>query len=110
EAFEPHSDVDEDRQDEGDQEIAADLPEPEELGSDDVADDHRPVSPPELTQSAVPERIAFIDIAAVPRDEDFHGVSVSHQGSREQHELVHVLDVVKTYDFLETEYLAGHDQ
>src|SRR5690606_25872448 len=94
EALEPHADVDEDCEDEGDQQVAADFPEPEELGCDDVTDDHRAVSPPEFTQGAIPERVTFVNVAAVPCDEKFHRVGVAHHGSREKHELVHVLDVV----------------
>ena len=117
EALKPHANVDEDGQGENNQHAGADLLEPEELGHDDVAGDHCPEGPPirgrggmheraeneRVRRAVVEEQKALIRIAAIPGNEELHGVGVAHNRAGGQGHLAHQLDVPHGDDVFELE-------
>ena len=92
-SFEPHPRVGKHDNRENDPWILAAVFKPEELGSGDVAGDHRPVGPPVGTESAIGEGVDFEGVATVPSDKELHGVGVADERASQQNNLTHIIDV-----------------
>src|ERR1043166_6702779 len=70
--------------------------EPEELGRHEIAEEHPdPPIPPVRTKDAVVERELLVLIAAVPGNEELHRIGVADNGSRQQDDLRHLVDVLR---------------
>src|SRR4030095_566944 len=111
EALEPHAYVDEERGDKHDHQVASPASDPEDLGNQQVAGHHGPVSPPIGPRRPVNEGEALVDVSAVPGDEKLDNVGITYHHAREQHDLVHVLQVVNGDVSLQLEDLSGdHEQ
>src|SRR5690554_3534683 len=119
-ALEPHTDVDEDRRDEHERHVRAELLRPEELRRDHVAADHRPIGPIERAPVAVmvgrseaeavmEEDPALVGVTRIPGDEELHRIGVSDHETRREHELIHELEVLHGGDVLEAED-GPHDE
>src|SRR3954471_2662877 len=111
EAFEPHPDVHKNREDEDNDHARANALEPEQLRADDVATDHRPISPPIRTEGAVLECVEFVRIAAVPGDEELHAVGVTDDRTGSEDHLAHEFNVPNGYNILQpAERSQGNEQ
>ena len=106
EALKPHAHVDEEAEDEHQRNAGANLLEPEELRSDDVATHHDPIRPRVLTEGAVHECKLFVQRAGVPGDEEFHPVRIANHASGHQDDLVHVVQVAERDQVLQSEQLT----
>ena len=94
EALEPHPEIDEDRDDEQRRQVGADLPEPEQLRHEGVADDHGPAGPPHRPEGAAEEGGLLERVAAVPRHEVLHRVGVEQDRAGQQGQLGQVVEVI----------------
>ena len=93
-ALKPHARVGEHHDGQNDPWVLATVFEPEKLRGGYVAGDHRPVRPPVGSKGTVRKGVDFKGVAAVPRDKELHRVGVTDQGSGEQNDLAHVVDVL----------------
>ena len=109
EAFEPHAHVHTHDHEHHDGDAGAALAEPEQLGRDHVAENHDPVRPGMLTGGPVHEDKPFVGSLRIPRNEEFHGVGVAHNRTRQQNHLVHVFKVTHGDEVLQSPDLAGGD-
>jgi hypothetical protein len=78
EAFEPHADVDDDRENENRDQILPEPFEPEKLRDDDITRDHRNPAPLIRPERTIHEMELFHRTAAVPRYEELHRIGVSN--------------------------------
>jgi len=109
EAFEPHTDVHENRDCEHGRNARPDALEPEKLRREHVAAPHRPIRPLVRTECAVCESKTFVFVSTVPSDEVLHRVRVTDHRSGHENDLVHVLEVPDRDQTLESERLTRHD-
>ena len=109
ETLKPHTDVDEDGCNEQEWDVRAKLLRPEELRRNNVAANHRPVSPGVGTEESVDEGKAFVGVTTVPRHEELDAVRVTDESTGQQHDLRHVFEVANGNQVLQTEHNPRHN-
>src|SRR4029434_7568509 len=93
EALEPHADVHEQREDEQQHDVVAHLAEPAQLDHAGVDRDQHRVRGAVGTRLPVLHHELFVEVAAVPRVEDFVHVCVGDDHAGGEHDFRHVVDV-----------------
>ena len=89
----PHANINEDRNNEYEPRSRAAPLKPEELGTDHVAGNHYPVSPPVGSKGTILEGIKLVGVASIPSDEKLHPVGVADNRAGRHDHLAHQLQV-----------------
>src|SRR5581483_1368582 len=84
--FEPHADINDERQHPNQPDVVADTPRPQTLRKSDVAENQQPPSNGVRAGDTVPIHETFVLVAAVPGKESFHRVAISHNQASTEHE------------------------
>ena len=111
ETLAPHAEIDEHANDEQRDEVRADFFEPQQLRHADVdADEHPAKKHVGMAEETVAEHPAFIRVAAIPRDENFHQVDVINDEAADQTELGDLVKVALGDDVFQVAQLAQRGQ
>src|SRR5512133_4254127 len=110
EALEPHADGDADGHQDHPEVAGAGLPEPEDLGDEDVAADGDPAGPAVGAGDDVHEAVVEELVHGVPGREALHHVAVAHDAAHGEDHLVHHIQVPHGDEVLQLHGLAHHHQ
>ena len=106
----PHSHVDQDGNDEDGNQVLAEPLDPENLRNKHVATHHEEPGPLVRAKRAVHEVESLKGVAAIPGDEELHGVGIANDGSRRQRDFAHDIDVPHRDDIFQLEHRAQRNQ
>ena len=93
EALEPHADVDDERNDEEQHHVHANLLDPQQLRCQAIAENQRPVELPVRSAHAVAHHVHLVRVGAVPGHERLDHVAVGDDQARNEQDLRHVVQV-----------------
>ncbi len=109
-AFEPHPDINDDRNDEERDNVCADFLDPQELRGDDIAGHHDDVGPAIGADDAIFERELFVRTAAIPGRKEFGEIGEADNGSRCEDDLGDGLQMSHGDVILEVHHLARDNE
>src|SRR5580658_3927709 len=111
--FEPHPDIYDDRHKEGNRDIPAHLPEPEDLRRQYVATHHQVIGPTIRTEDVDPvlKKGPVLEfIHAVPSHKKFRQIRNPHDRPREDDHLVHDFDMLERDIIFQVKHLPADQQ
>ena len=109
EAFQPHADIDNNRNDPQNQGVGPDFLEPKKLRVNNVAENQTPVEDRIGPGHPVHYHVAFVGISAEVAEEGFNRVTIGNDQASSQGDFGHVVQVAHSNDVVQPIKLADRD-